>query len=342
MVKGKVCCIISTYNTKKEYLEFAVQSVLDQTYKNFELIIIDDGSEIPVKEVLKDFTDERISIYRNETNKGQCYSRNFGMEIMDGEYMAVLDGDDAFHKDKLKEQVAYLEKHPNCDILATQFKYLSDNKKVTPFVRMTKNPEEYRVKLFWDDEKVLHSSVMVRSEFIKKNNVQYDVRYKYATDYGFWCQCSKHKGRFSILNKYLAYYRMNSNQVSREHANEQKQCGFNIYLNQLENLNITPTETEKEIHLSLFHYLIEGKSSQETYDWYLKLLKASQKSDFYNKFYFKRELNFVLFRFCNKEYMRKHNKDYKKLFFKFLSLYNIYRAVSIRSRIRPDCWNLEM
>ena len=336
MQKGKVSCLLTTYNTKEKYLIQAIQSVLNQTYTNFEILIVDDGSDIPVTETLKGIQDDRITIYTNETNMGQVYSRNFMFEKMVGEFMAVLDGDDTFEKTKLEEQVNYLNKHPECDILACQMNYLSTTKKTNPFIKISKKPEEYKVKLFWQDERLVHSSIIVRSEFIKKNNVQYNKKYTYATDYGFYVECAKHNGRFAILNKYLVNYRIHSDQITNKHRATSSKDGCGIYYDLLDNLNITPTEKEKEIHLALRNYIKE--SPEDIYNWYIKLLNGSKNTNFYNKFYFKRELHYVIFRYCYNEYIRNHNKDFKKLYFKFISVYNIYRALKIKLSSKPNYW----
>ena len=107
-----------SYNTDKEMLEEAVSSILNQAYQDLELIIIDDGSDTPVKEALR-IHDERLRITRNDENKGIVYSLNRGLELSCGNYIARMDADDISDKTRIKNEVDYLDNHKEIDVVST-------------------------------------------------------------------------------------------------------------------------------------------------------------------------------------------------------------------------------
>lgn len=109
MADPLVSVIMPTYNTKAEWLEQAVQSVLDQSYVNIELLVVDDCSEISFSGVDAKFQDNRIHWLKNEANMGVSATRNWGVENAKGEYLAFLDADDWWAKDKLNAQISVME-----------------------------------------------------------------------------------------------------------------------------------------------------------------------------------------------------------------------------------------
>ncbi|HEY9298747.1 MAG TPA: glycosyltransferase family 2 protein, partial [Phormidium sp.] len=106
--------IIPVYNVQK-YIAAAVQSVLDQTYENFELLIVDDGSPDCSVEVCQQFTDPRIKIIRQK-NRGLAGARNTGIRHAQGEYLAFLDGDDFWEPEMLAKNIAHLESSPEVGV----------------------------------------------------------------------------------------------------------------------------------------------------------------------------------------------------------------------------------
>lgn len=109
----KISCIMANYNTKEEYLTKSINSILNQTYKDFELIIVDDGSTNGNVEFLQEYKnkDNRIKLLINDKNMGQPYSRNRAIKTASGEYIAIMDADDISLKDRFKIEVDYLDSH---------------------------------------------------------------------------------------------------------------------------------------------------------------------------------------------------------------------------------------
>lgn len=116
----KVSVIIPTYNREKTILR-AVESVLNQTYTNLEVLIIDDGSTDGTADVVNGIEDERIKYVVLEENGGPSNARNVGVQMAEGEWIAFQDSDDCWHNDKLEVQMAYAEKHPEYSMIYSSY-----------------------------------------------------------------------------------------------------------------------------------------------------------------------------------------------------------------------------
>ena len=112
-----VSVLIPVYNTKYRYLREAIESILNQTYGNFELLIINDASCDNAEDVILSYKDERIKYYKNETNLKLIATLNKGIELSKGKYIARLDADDYCTPDRLEKQVKYMEEHPDTEVI---------------------------------------------------------------------------------------------------------------------------------------------------------------------------------------------------------------------------------
>ena len=123
-----VSVIIPTYNNAK-YLPHTIQTVLNQTYQPLEVIVVDDGSTDDTVEALNPFRDKIFYFYKD--NAGVSRARNFGISQARGRYIAFLDADDLWHRDKLKQQVEVLDNNPNCGLVCTDYAVFKDDQIIT-------------------------------------------------------------------------------------------------------------------------------------------------------------------------------------------------------------------
>ena len=126
MHAGLVSVLLPNYNGEK-HLEEAIDSVLGQTYANIELIIVDDGSTDQSVDIIKNYDDDRIKPIYLEENSHICIATNVGFSHVTGEYIARLDSDDVWEKEKLYKQVALLEEKPNARVCFTQVNLIDEN-----------------------------------------------------------------------------------------------------------------------------------------------------------------------------------------------------------------------
>ncbi len=174
----RVSIVMAVYNAAP-YLEETLESILAQTYSDFELIIVDDGSTDETPQILDRYGDPRIVRLRNETNLGVARARNRGGAIVRGEYVAVHDADDLSSPDRLEKQVAFLDTHPEIGLVGSQGVLLTEGGKY-PLVVPLHNEEIQALLL--GENCLLHSSLMIR-KWLMDEIGGYDEGYVAAEDY---------------------------------------------------------------------------------------------------------------------------------------------------------------
>ena len=212
MKEPLVSVIMPVYNTPCEYLVEAVQSILNQSYKNFELIIIDDGSDSKTKAVLKSFNDKRIVLLENEKNRGLVYTRNCGLDNARGAYIACMDSDDSAYKHRFRKQVEFLENNPEIGVLGTAFSFFQ--KREEDIFQPT-DDENIRKLIISAISPLANPTVMMRASAIQ--GVRYNTDYPFAEDLAFWVELLD-KTKFANLSEILLKYRWFGGNVSKKHT----------------------------------------------------------------------------------------------------------------------------
>lgn len=182
-------------------LKRALDSILNQSYPYFELIVINDGSTDNTLEILKEYQekDNRIHIINNKTNKGIVYALNQGLNTATGVYIARMDDDDISLPLRFKKQVAFLEKNKHIVATGCAIKIEGTNEVYS----YPKNPKEAKI-LSFVHVPVAHPCTMIRTAFIKKHNIKYQNTYPLAEDLPFWHDVVlKHNGLVSNLDDIL-------------------------------------------------------------------------------------------------------------------------------------------
>ena len=201
--------IIIPYYKKKKFFQKTIKSVLKQTYKNFEIILIYDDvdkTELPfVKFILRKVKNVKIII--NKKNLGAGYSRNIGIKKSNSRLIAFLDSDDTWHKDKLKKQIKFM-KMKKVDFSFTDYSIIDKNEKK---IKIIKAPKiiTYQNLLFSCD--IGLSTVMINSRLLKKEKFP---NLKTKEDYLLWIKLSKKKIKMLGINETLASWRQTNNSLS--------------------------------------------------------------------------------------------------------------------------------
>lgn len=182
--KPTVSVIMPTYN-REELLPRAIESILAQTYKDFEFIIVDDGSTDNTMHLLKQYADKdkRIRVFRNAQNKGIAYSRERGLNSARGKYIAIMDSDDVSTPTRLEKQVAFLEKSPDVAVVIGLTKNVATN---NVWWRTT-DPQEIIFTMHFDNT-IGNPQTMIRRSFLTRNNIHYKMNYAASEDYDFFKQ----------------------------------------------------------------------------------------------------------------------------------------------------------
>lgn len=180
MQTPKVSVLTPIYNTCPQYLRECIESILNQTYTDFEFIILNDSPEnTELDAIVKSYRDKRIRYIKNERNIGISASRNKLLEMARGEYLAIFDHDDISLPTRLEKEVAYLDAHPDVGVVSSWLQYFQDK------CWLSKSPEtdtEIRISLMYNWS-VAHTAAMIRKSVLDQNNIRYEEFYTPAEDY---------------------------------------------------------------------------------------------------------------------------------------------------------------
>lgn len=245
----RISVIMPVYNTKPNYFKKAIESVLKQTFIDFELIIVDDCSDSYIKEIVSQYQDKRIFYYRTKRNSGAATARNLAISKAHGEFLAFMDSDDISLPTRFEEQIKYFEEHPQIGCLGTNITTISSKIKMRfPKKIRHKDIEQY---LVFTGCAFCQSSVMLRKEILDKNNIKYNTKYVPAEDYALWLDLIG-KTKFAILDKILVKYRFYAENISnRQKSLQERKCG-EAQLNALEKYCGFKLDN-KELLLSFFY-----------------------------------------------------------------------------------------
>ncbi len=209
MEEKLVSIIMPTYNCGK-FIQETIESVIAQTYKNWELIIVDDCSKDNTKEIVEKLikTDSRICYYKLEKNQGAAIARTKSMEMAKGKYMAFLDSDDLWKEDKLEKQLKFMEEN-NYNFTCTSYEQIDEDGKELDKVINPKQKADYNRILL--DCPVGNSTVMYNVEKLGKFKVP-NIRKR--NDDALWLQILKKEKYIYGMNEVLMQYRIRQNSIS--------------------------------------------------------------------------------------------------------------------------------
>lgn len=189
MASPRVTVLMSVYNGEK-YLREAIDSILSQTFKDFEFLIINDCSTDRTAEIMESYTDPRVRIVYNETNIGLTKSLNKGLKLAKGEYVARMDADDISLPERLQKQVEFLDVHPEVGVLGTWAEVIDESGGCVFEWRMPEDPALLKWLMVFANN-LIHASVMFRRCVIEPLGY-YDSAVRCSQDYDLWCRaCSK-------------------------------------------------------------------------------------------------------------------------------------------------------
>lgn len=202
--------VLCTYNAEA-YLDECMQSLLEQTFADYELIIVDDGSSDGTIPYLRSLTDPRIRLIPLETNRGLIFARNRGFDEAKGRYIAIMDADDIAHPQRLEEQLKVLESG-EIDVCGS-FHISLDSVSGKRRTRRSATSDSDIRALLTIYCPLCNPSTSVRTDVLRKH--RYNTAYPHAEDYGLWCDIAADGGKFRNIERPLLTYRMHPGQVSK-------------------------------------------------------------------------------------------------------------------------------
>ena len=198
------------------YLAEAIRSILDQTFTDFEFILINDGSTDESESVVKSFNDSRINYFSNDENKGLVYSLNKGLSAAQGAFIARMDGDDISLPDRLEKQFNYLKMHPEADLIATKVQLINEKGQHTGFWKEDRdNTSEDQIKEFLPvNNCIAHPSILARAEIIR--TLKYRETQGEAEDYDLWLRWLATGKTIHKLDEVLVKHRILPHSFTRQ------------------------------------------------------------------------------------------------------------------------------
>ena len=214
-MSASITVLMSVYNGLP-YLSEAIDSILAQTYQDFEFLIIDDKSTDGSTEILDQYAkrDQRIRIIQNEQNRGLGYSLAVGVEMANTPWIARMDADDIAKRDRLEKQMNYIEQHPKVDILGTYALDINDKGNILRERKVPTSHDEIS-QLIWTNP-LIHPTVLFRRSAILKIGSYYcKSRKRIPEDYQLWFRACAAGLRFANLPEPLLYYRFSEQNFVR-------------------------------------------------------------------------------------------------------------------------------
>ncbi len=240
-----ISVLMAVYN-QAETLPEALASLWAQTFTDFELLVIDDGSTDDTPTLLTRQTDPRLRVLTNPTNLGLTASLNRGLAEASGEFIARMDGDDISLPARLAAQRAYLQRHPSVAACGSWVQTFGARQELW---RFPVRPDDLRAELLFENV-LAHGSVMLRRAALQAHDLRYDETLVRAQDYDLWARLARH-APLTNLPRPLVRYRLHAGQVGAADSSGQRATAQQVRRMQLGWLGLTPTESEMELHLAL-------------------------------------------------------------------------------------------
>ncbi|MBO7244349.1 MAG: glycosyltransferase [Alphaproteobacteria bacterium] len=219
-----VSVLMPIYHTNHHHLKEAIESILTQTYKDFEFLILNDSpDDTEIEKIVLSYPDERIKYIKNEKNMGITPSRNKLMELAQGKYFMVMDHDDISLPTRMEKQVNFLENHEEVGVVGSFVKHMVANKK-----------KEYPIENNLIEKHLMfscplaHPSTMLRASVLKKHHIVYEEKFSPAEDYSLYCRLIG-KTKFYNMPEVLFLYRDHEGNTSHKQRKKMDKATFLIY-----------------------------------------------------------------------------------------------------------------
>lgn len=310
MKNHDISVLMCVYNTREEYLRTAIESILNQTYPNFEFIIVLDHPTDNSEAIIEEYAskDHRIRIIRNPENYGLTKSLNIGLRAAGGKYIARMDSDDISLPERFEKQFAYMEAHP--DVVALGSRVCTLNQNILVMHDCPADHEVFRIRMLFRNFGIPHPTAFIRHETLQNNNVTYDESIKKSQDYKLWVDLMPY-GNIIMHPEVLLLYRIHKNQISMERSS-QLSYSRQISIVQAVSFLGALTETEKELHVTMSESILPGNDVQGLNAYINRILLKNKEQQFYNHTKLKRELRYM---WCQKAWRRiLSEKKYDMLF----------------------------
>lgn len=282
-----ISVLMCVYCPNEEYLKIAIESILDQSYTDFEFLIVIDGEDPYIESIINRYNDKRIKVHINPTNYGLTKSLNIGISLCSGKYIARMDADDYSYKNRLEEQFEFMEKNEDVVVVGCYAKNIGKKGFVTQLVSNKMEIEEIRMMFY--NAGIVHPSAFIRKEILTKYNIKYDERIKKSQDYALWSEIIKF-GKIKILSKILFGYRRHKGQIICANSSEVEYYTSMIRKRLWNKVGVNLSSKEVVLLNAISTYNVLGKN-KDFKELFGKLAKWNRKNKYFNEKYFQAEID---------------------------------------------------
>lgn len=276
-----ISVVMPVYNGEK-HLKEAIDSILNQTYTDFEVIILNDASTDRSEEIILSYDDQRIRYVKNETNLQLVKTLNKGIELARGEYIARMDQDDISVVERFEKQLRFMEDNIDIDVCGSYLQTIGA--KQEKWIYPT-TPESIKISLMFFSP-LAHPSVLIRKIFF--NSKTYDINYNKAEDYYLWAS-NINNNKFANIPEYLLFYRLHEHQMGTVYEKDQLALSNKIRLNLLHEFGLCPSEKEFDVHVKLSRY--ECVDMYDAEKWLHKLYLQNKINNYFDEKVFRKFLD---------------------------------------------------
>lgn len=294
VINPDISIVMPAYNAGR-FIREAIDSILLQSYRNFEFIIINDGSIDDTSEIVRSYDDPRIRFVDNVDNSGLVAVRNLGMSLASGKYVALLDADDVSYPLRLQKQFSFLEQNPLFSMIGSNMEMIDEKGDLIKKIRYTAPPDKIPSQLFFGNY-FAQSAVMIRRESLPSEIYR---NFPGVEDYDLWIRLSESK-RVWNLQENLVKYRVHGSGISLRKEAEIENYLRAIVSQNIESLGCCPTAEELDIHRSMdrcgderpLEFINKGEL------WLLKLDTMNKRRKKFDTFFFRNVLGEKWFYTC--------------------------------------------
>lgn len=236
-----VSVLMAVYNVAP-YVRESIDSILNQTFTDFEFLIYNDGSTDETSTVIGSYTDPRIVFVDSKVNRSVSPNLNEGLARAKGRYIVRMDGDDIAYPERIARQVTFMEDHPEIGLCGSAVRYIgASNTVVQP-----PQADTFIQQTLWFQNAFFQPSVIIRASVLHANNLQYNTGYELAEDYKLWSDMS-FVTKLHNLPEVLLDYRIHPHQISRRRSLGQQKISLQIRREQMKRWNIELSAQQQDV-----------------------------------------------------------------------------------------------
>jgi glycosyltransferase involved in cell wall biosynthesis len=219
-----VTVLMPVYNSDK-YLAEAIDSILNQTYSDFEFIIVNDGSDDDSEQIILSYKDSRINYLKNQENLGIVASLNIGIDVAKGKYIVRMDSDDISLLNRLQIQINFMDENPNIGVCGGFIKLFGNEDSVW---KVPLENEEIKATLLFENA-FCHPATIIRTSLLKDNKLKYRFTYPHKEDYDLWYRMQDYTD-FANIDQIVLYYRYEGQNITIKNKATKQQRARDISL----------------------------------------------------------------------------------------------------------------